>query len=264
MAYEAAKKITIKTPEQIEGIRNSGKLAAATLAYLKQFVQPGVTTMFLDKKCREFVFDHQALPATLHYKSFPAACCTSVNDVVCHGIPNNNTILREGDILNIDVTTIYGGYFGDTCTMFKVGEISDYASNLLKVAKTCLDEGVKQCYSGNKLSNIGKAIEKYAKSQGCSVVFEFCGHGVGLRFHEEPEVSHNSETQQDYILKPGMVFTVEPMINAGKARTKIDKWDQWTARTIDGKLSAQYEHTLCITDAGPDLLTADMEKLVEF
>ncbi|MCX6188296.1 MAG: type I methionyl aminopeptidase [Bacteroidetes bacterium] len=264
MAYESAQKIVIKTPEQIEGIRKSGALAAATLAYLKPFVQPGVTTIFLDKKCKEFVLDHHALPATLYYKTFPASCCTSVNDVVCHGVPNNTTILREGDILNIDVTTIYNGYFGDTCTMFKVGNISEYASNMLKIAKTCLDEGVKQCYSGNKLSNIGKSIEKYARSQGCSVVFEFCGHGVGLSFHEEPEVSHNSETHRDAILKPGMVFTIEPMINAGKARTKIDKWDHWTARTIDGKLSAQYEHTICITESGYELLTGDMEKLVEF
>ena len=264
MAYDSAKKITIKTPEQIEGIRKSGKLATDTLAYLKQFVQPGVTTAFIDKKCTEFVREHQAIPATLYYKNFPASCCTSVNDVVCHGVPNNKTILREGDILNIDVTPIYKGYFGDTCVMYKVGEISDYASNLLKIAKNCLDEGIKQCYNGNHLSNIGKAIEKYARSQGCSVVFEFCGHGVGLSFHEEPEVSHNSESSTDAVLKPGMVFTVEPMINAGKARTKIDKWDNWTARTIDGKLSAQYEHTICITEAGPDLLTVEMEKLVEF
>lgn len=264
MAHESARKIIIKTPEQIEGIRQSGALAASTLAYLKPLVQPGVTTMFLDKKCKEYVLDHQALPATLHYKSFPSSCCTSVNDVVCHGVPSNKVILREGDILNIDVTTIFNGYFGDTCTMFKVGEISEYSSNMLKIAKTCLDEGVKQCFPGNKLSNIGKSIEKYARAQGCSVVFEFCGHGVGLRFHEEPEVSHNSETHQDAILRPGMIFTVEPMINAGKARTKIDKWDNWTARTIDGKLSAQYEHTILITDESHELLTGDMEKLVEF
>jgi methionyl aminopeptidase len=264
MAYDSIRKVIIKTPEQIEGIRKSGKLAASTLAYLKQFVQPGVTTAFIDKKCNEFVRDHHALPATLYYKNFPASCCTSVNDVVCHGVPDNRTILRDGDILNIDVTTIYKGYFGDTCCMFKVGEISDYASNMLRTAKSCLDEGIKQCYSGNKLSNIGKAIEKQAHSKGCSVVFEFCGHGVGLSFHEEPEVSHNSETHHDLILKPGMVFTVEPMINAGKARTKIDKRDNWTARTIDGKLSAQYEHTLCITETGPDLLTREMEDIVEF
>jgi len=265
MANDSNRKIIIKTPEQIAGIRESGKLAASTLAYLKPLVQPGITTAYLDKKCKEFIFDHQALPATLHYHSFPSSCCTSINDVVCHGIPDNKTVLRDGDILNIDVTTIYNGYFGDTCTMFKVGEVSAYASNLMKVAKCCLDEGLKQCYNGNRLSNIGKAIEKHARANGCSVVFEFCGHGVGLSFHEEPEVCHNSETNRDYTLKPGMVFTVEPMINAGKARTKIDKWDNWTARTIDGKLSAQYEHTLCITESGgPEILTLEMEDLVEF
>lgn len=254
----------IKTQEQIEGIRKAGALSVAALKYLKPFIKPGVTTQHLDRLCDAFLREHHALPATLHYNNFPASCCTSINDVVCHGVPNGKTYLKEGDIINVDVTAILDGYFGDTCVMFKVGEISEYASGLLKVAKHCLDEGIKQCYAGNKLSNIGKAIEKYAHANQCSVVFEFCGHGVGLKFHEEPEVSHTSDIHRDYVLKPGMVFTIEPMINAGKARTKIDKWDGWTARTIDGKLSAQYEHTLCITDNGPDLLTAGMEELVEF
>jgi methionyl aminopeptidase len=264
MAFQGKQKVIVKTPEQVEGIRRSGALAVETLAYLKQFVQPGVNTWTLNQKCDEYVRDHEALPATLHYNKFPASCCVSPNDVVCHGVPNKKTWLREGDILNIDVTTILDGYFGDTCVMFKVGEISDYASKLMRTAKECLDEGLKQCRAGNKLSQIGKAIEKHARANSCSVVFEFCGHGVGLRFHEEPEVSHTSETHQDIILKPGMVFTVEPMINAGKARTRIDKLDGWTARTIDGKLSAQYEHTVCITDGDVDILTKGMENLVEF
>lgn len=250
--------IPIKTQEQIEGIRSSCQLSIETLKYLKQFVNPGVSTAFINSKCDEYLRSHQALPATLNYHNFPASCCTSVNDVVCHGVPNENTILREGDILNIDVTSILNGYFGDTCTMFKVGEVTPYAQNLLDVAKTCLDMGVKECYPGNHLGNIGYAINKYAIENGCSVVFEFCGHGVGLFFHEEPEVSHIAPRNSGPILKPGMVFTIEPMINAGKARTKVDRKDGWTARTIDGKLSAQYEHTVCITETGVDVLTSGL------
>ena len=247
--------IPIKTQEQIEGIRKSCQLSIETLKYLQQFVIPGVSTAFINKKCDEFLRSHQALPATLNYHNFPASCCTSVNDVVCHGVPNDSTILREGDILNIDVTAILDGYFGDTCTMFKVGEVTPYAQNLLNISQTCLELGVKECYPGNQLGNIGYAINKYATENGCSVVFEFCGHGVGLAFHEEPEVSHIAPKNSGPILKPGMVFTIEPMINAGKARTKVDRKDGWTARTIDGKLSAQYEHTVCITETGVDVLT---------
>ncbi|MDX5319580.1 MAG: type I methionyl aminopeptidase [Bacteroidota bacterium] len=246
--------IIIKTPEQIEGIRKSSVLAAQTLKYLEQFVQPGITTEYIDKKCEEFVRDHGAKAATKGYNGFPASCCTSPNDVICHGIPGKYE-LRDGDILNIDVTTILDGYFGDTCKMYEVGTVSDYAKKLMAVTKECLYVGIKECYPGNYLGNIGYEINKLASSHGYSTVYEFCGHGVGLRFHEEPEVSHIAQKNTGPVLKAGMIFTIEPMINAGKARAKIDRKDGWTARTIDGKLSAQYEHTILVTDTKPEALT---------
>lgn len=246
--------ITIKTAEQIEGIRKSSILAAETLKYLAQFVQPGTTTGYIDMKCEEYVKDHGASAATKGYNGYPASCCTSVNDVICHGIPGKYE-LRNGDILNIDVTTILNGYFGDTCKMYEVGTVNDYAKKLMQVTKECLRIGIAQCYPGNHLGNIGFEINKLAVSHGYSTVYEFCGHGVGLRFHEEPEVPHVAPKNSGPVLKEGMIFTVEPMINAGKARAKIDRKDGWTARTIDGKLSAQYEHTVLITADKPIALT---------
>lgn len=246
--------IVIKTPEQIEGIRKSSILAAQTLKYLEQFVQPGITTGLIDQKCEEFIRDHGATAATKGYNGFPASCCTSVNEVICHGIPGKYE-LRDGDILNIDVTTILDGYFGDTCKMYEVGNVSDYAKKLMEVTKQCLYIGIKECVPGNYLGNIGYEINKLATSHGYSTVYEFCGHGVGLKFHEEPEVSHIAPQNSGPVLQAGMVFTIEPMINAGKARAKIDRKDGWTARTIDGKLSAQYEHTIVITNDKPIALT---------
>ncbi len=254
--------IIIKTEEQIEGIRKSSVLAAQTLKYLEQFVQPGVTTEYIDRKCEEFIRDHGAVPATKGYNGFPASCCTSPNDVICHGIPGKYE-LRDGDILNIDVTTILNGYFGDTCKMYEVGEVSDYARRLIDATKECLRIGIAQCVPGNHLGNIGYEINKYATSLGYSVVYEFCGHGIGMKFHEEPEVAHTAPKNSGPKLKPGMVFTVEPMINAGKARSKIDKRDGWTARTIDGKLSAQFEHTILVTDNKPIALT-DIDGEMQF
>ncbi len=246
--------IVIKTEEQIDGIRKSSVLAAQTLDYLAQFCIPGNTTALINQKCEEFIRDHGALAATKGYKGFPASCCTSVNDVICHGIPGPY-ILREGDILNVDVTTILNGYFGDTCRMYSIGEVSPYAQRLMDVTKECLRVGFNQCFEGNFLGNIGYEINKLATMNGYSVVYEFCGHGVGLRFHEDPEVPHTAAKDSGPKLKAGMVFTVEPMINAGKARAKIDRKDGWTARTIDGKLSAQYEHTILVTSGKPEALT---------
>ncbi len=246
--------IKIKTPEQIEGIRKSSRLAAETLKYLEQFVVPGTKTSFIDKKCEEFVRDNGAIPATKGYKGFPASCCISPNDVICHGIPGSYE-LKWGDIVNIDVTTILGGYFGDTCKMYPVGEISEYAQRLIDVTKQCLMIGREQCFPGNHFGNIGYNINQFAISQGYSVVYEFCGHGVGIKFHEDPEVAHIAPKNSGKIMEPGMIFTIEPMINAGKARSKVDKNDGWTARTIDGKLSAQFEHTILVTQTGCEALT---------
>lgn len=246
--------ILIKTPEQIEGIRKSSQLAARTLKHLEQFVQPGVKTIDIDAECERFVRANGAIPATKGYKGFKHSCCISPNDVICHGVPNDY-VIQHGDIVNIDVTTILNGYYGDTCKMYLVGEVSEYARNLVEATKKCLHLGMEQCFPGNHLGNVGYHIAQYAESLNYSVVYEFCGHGVGVKFHEDPEVPHIADKNTGPILKPGMIFTVEPMINAGKARAKIDRKDNWTARTIDGKLSAQFEHTLLITETGCEALT---------
>jgi methionyl aminopeptidase len=247
-------KIILKTPEQIEGIRKSSQLAAATLNMITGYVKEGVTTDFLNGICAQFMRDHHAVPATLNYHGYPKETCISVNEVVCHGIPGKYA-LRYGDILNIDVTTILNGYYGDTSKMYTVGEITPHAQKLIDVTKECLRLGIKECYPGNQVGNIGYEINKYAVANGFSVVYEFCGHGVGLRFHEEPEVCHVAEKDSGPVMQAGMTFTIEPMINAGKARTKTDKLDGWTARTIDGKLSAQFEHTILVTETVADVLS---------
>jgi methionyl aminopeptidase len=246
--------IIIKTPEQIEGIRKSSRLAAETLKFLETHVKPGITTLALNDLAEKFMRDNGAIPATKGYKGYKHASCVSPNDVVCHGVPNDYE-LKWGDILNVDVTTILDGYYGDTCKMYAVGEISEYAQKLMDVTRECLRKGLEQCFPGNHLNNIGYHISEHAHKNGYSVVYEFCGHGVGLKFHEDPEVSHIAEQNTGPLLKPGMIFTIEPMINAGKARCKVDRKDGWTARTIDGKLSAQYEHTVLITESGYEALT---------
>ncbi len=246
--------IILKSPEQIEGIRKSSALAAQTLKYLEQFVKPGVKTIDIDKKAEEFIRDHGAIPATKGYRGYKHSTCISPNDVVCHGVPNDYE-LAFGDIVNIDVTTILDGYYGDTCKMYAVGEISEYAQKLVDTTRECLHLGMQQCFPGNHLGNVGFHIAQHAQSNGYSVVYEFCGHGVGIKFHEDPEVAHIANKNSGPLLKPGMTFTIEPMINAGKARCKVDRKDGWTARTIDGKLSAQFEHTILITQTGFEALT---------
>ncbi len=246
--------IKIKTPEQIEGIRASSKLAAATLKYIEPFVKPGVTTLELDTLIEKFVRDNGALPATKGYKGYKHASCISPNDVVCHGVPNA-TVLQDGDIVNIDVTTILNGFYGDTCKMYYVGTPRDYAQKLVDTTKECLRLGMAECKPGAHLGNVGYAIAEHAHKHGYSVVYEFCGHGVGIKFHEEPDVPHIADKNTGPVLKAGMIFTIEPMINAGKARCKIDRKDGWTARTIDGRLSAQFEHTILITETGCEALT---------
>lgn len=246
--------IIIKTAEQIEGIRKSSQLAAKTLKHLEQFVKPGITTLELDAIADAFIAEHGAKAATKGYKGYKHATCISPNDVVCHGVPNDY-VVKDGDIINIDVTCILDGYYGDTCRMYEVGNVSDYAKRLVQVTKECLRLGINECKPGNHLGNIGYVINEHAVKHGYSVVFEFCGHGVGIRFHEDPQVDHVAKKNTGPVLRPGMTFTIEPMINAGKARCKVDRKDGWTARTIDGKLSAQFEHTLLITEDGVEALT---------
>lgn len=248
-------RIRIKTPEQIEGIRKSCKLAARTLDYAEQFVEAGINTEFIDDKIEEFILSHGAIPATKGYNGYPKSSCISPNNVICHGIPSKNTILKEGDILNIDITTILDGYYGDTSRMFSVGEVSKEAEELMDVAWRCLDLAIEQVKPGNRFGNIGFVISRLAKAKGYSVVYEFCGHGVGIEFHEEPQVDHTSRRNTGPVMKPGMIFTIEPMINQGRPKADIDKVDGWTARTIDNKLSAQFEHTILITPNGYEVLT---------
>lgn len=251
---DTSSKIIIKNKEQIEGIRLSSQLAAKTLIAVAPFVKEGVSTGYLNQVCAEFMRDNGAKPATLGYHGYPKESCISVNDVICHGIPGPYE-LRDGDIVNIDVTTILNDFYGDTSKMYEVGEVSAHAKKLIQVTRECLRIGIEQSVSGNHLGNIGYHINKHAVAHGYSTVYEFCGHGIGLKFHEEPEVCHIDEKDTGPILKPGMIFTIEPMINAGKARAKVDKKDGWTARTIDGKLSAQFEHTILVTDGVADVLT---------
>jgi methionyl aminopeptidase len=246
--------IIIKSEEQIEGIRKSSKLAAETLKYLEEFIKPGITTREIDLIAEKFIESHGAKAATKGYKGYKHSTCISPNDVVCHGVPNDY-VVKDGDIINVDVTCIIDGYYGDTCRMYEVGNVSEYAKKLVRVAKECLHLGMAECKPGAHLGNIGFVINEHAVKNGYSVVFEFCGHGVGVRFHEDPQVDHIAKKNTGPILRPGMTFTIEPMINAGKARCKVDRKDGWTARTIDGKLSAQFEHTLLITDDGCEALT---------
>ena len=248
-------KIIIKTSEQIEGIRQSSQLAGLTLKYISEFVKPGVSTEFLDQKIEEYIVAHGAVPATKGYNGFPKSSCISPNEVVCHGIPSGKVTLKEGDILNIDITTILNGYYGDTSRMFCIGEVSEKARKLIETTKHCLELGIQQVKPGNYFGNIGFVISRYAKAQGYSVVYEFCGHGVGLQFHEEPQVDHTSRRNTGPIMQPGMIFTIEPMINEGRPTTRVDKADGWTARTVDNRLSAQFEHTILVTPTGFEVLT---------
>jgi len=247
--------IIIKTPEQIEGIRKSSKVAAEALQIIKPYIKEGVSTEYLDNILNQFMRDNGATAATLGYHGYPKSSCISVNEVVCHGIPSADTILKPGDILNIDVTTILNGFFGDTSMMYSIGEISESASKLIEATKHSMNLGIQQVAAGNRFGNIGFAISRYIQMHGYSVVYEFCGHGVGLEMHEDPQVEHSSRRNTGAVMKPGMIFTIEPMINEGKPRTKIDKNDGWTARTIDGKLSAQFEHTILVTETGFEVLT---------
>lgn len=246
--------IYLKNYKQVEGIRKSSMLAAQTLKHIATFVKAGVTTGFLNDEAERFIRENGAIPAPLGYRGYPKATCVSVNEVICHGIPSDR-VLKDGDILNVDVTTILDGYYGDTSTMFAVGEISSDAKKLLEVAKQCLHIGVQQVKPGNYLGNIGYEINRYAVKNGCSVVYQFCGHGTGLEFHEDPQICHVADRNTGMKLRKGMIFTIEPMINLGHPDAIINEADGWTASTIDGSLSAQYEHTVLVTPKGVEILT---------
>jgi methionyl aminopeptidase len=244
----------IKTPEAIDKIRTASRLAASVLDMIRPHVQAGITTDELNTICHDYIVNTlEAIPAPLHYKGFPKSICTSVNYVVCHGIPGDR-VLKDGDILNIDVTVIKDGFHGDTSVMFTVGEIPPYARRLVKITRECLYLGISQVKPGAHLGDIGYAIQRYAEKNNYSVVREFCGHGIGEAFHEDPQVLHFGTPHTGLELKENMVFTIEPMINAGKAAIKILK-DGWTAITKDHKLSAQWEHTIRVTENSAEILT---------
>ncbi len=247
--------IIIKNKEQIEGIRRSSKLAAKLLQETSCLIKPGINTELLNTFAHNFILKHQAIPAPLNYNGFPKSICTSINDVVCHGIPSPQDILKEGDIINIDVTTILDGYYGDTSATYAVGKISSQSQKLVNVAQESLSKSIKALSPGKFLNDcVGKVIQPFAQQNGFSVVKDLGGHGVGLQFHEDPFVFH-FDCPQNIILKPGMIFTIEPMINAGDWPIYIDSDDGWTIRTKDNSLSAQFEHTILITDSGHEVLT---------
>jgi methionyl aminopeptidase len=255
--YKKKYNILLKNQKQIEGIRHASRTAAKILNILCKEVKPGVTTSHLDKLSRELHRLLNATPAPLGYGNppFPASICTSLNDVICHGIPDDRP-LQEGDILNIDVTSIVDGYYGDLSRMCIVGSCTEEAKRVIQASYEGLKAAINVAKPGTKLSMIGQAIQTVADAAHCSVVHQFVGHGVGVFFHEEPAVYHYAhKTKNDIILQPGMTFTIEPMINIGLSDAVIDKNDKWTARTIDGSLSAQFEHTILITPTGNEILT---------
>ncbi len=246
--------VTIKTPGEIEKMRVAGRLAAEVLEMIEPHVRPGVTTEELDRLCHDYIVnEQQAIPAPLNYKGFPKSICTSINHVVCHGIPNDKP-LKEGDIVNLDITVIKDGYFGDTSKMFLVGKVPEWAVRLCQVTQECLYKGISVVRPGARLGDVGEIIQKHAEKNGYSVVREYCGHGIGNVFHEEPQVLHYGRAGTGLELKAGMTFTIEPMINQGRYETRL-LGDGWTAITKDRKLSAQYEHTLLVTETGCEILT---------
>lgn len=247
-------KPTVKTEEQIEGIRKSSVLAANTLKYAGKMIQPGMRSELLDALVYEYIKDAGATPATLGYGGFPASSCISVNEVVCHGIPDKREF-RDGDIVKVDIATILDGYFGDNCATFAIGEVSDDAKKVMRVAEECLYKGIEVVKPDRHLNDIANAITRHAVSEGCSVVYEYAGHGVGLQFHEAPNVSHAAVRPRGPKMKSGWIFTIEPMINLGDPETLLNEADGWTVTTKDGSLSAQFEHTILLTDTGCEILT---------
>jgi len=247
-------KIKIHTPEDFEGMRRAGRLAAECLDMLLPHVKPGVTTDELDRLAREFVLDHGALPACLGYRGYGHTLCISPNHVVCHGIPGERT-LREGDIINIDVTVIVDGWHGDTSRMYGVGAVGTRARRLVDVTYEALDKGLAAIKPGATFGDIGHAIQTYVEAMRCSVVRDFCGHGVGRVFHDSPNVLHFGRPGSGEVLQPGMFFTVEPMVNLGKHQVKLLS-DGWTAVTRDKSLSAQCEHSVGVTETGVEIFTA--------
>ncbi|MEZ5540941.1 MAG: type I methionyl aminopeptidase [Pseudomonadota bacterium] len=246
--------VTIKTPDEIEKMRVAGRLAGEVLRMIRPYVQPGVTTDELDRICHDYIVDvQQAIPAPLNYRGFPKSICTSVNHVVCHGIPGDKK-LKKGDMVNVDITVIKDGFHGDTSKIFFAGEPTVAAQRLARISHECMRIGIDMVRPGVQLGDIGHAIQTHAESQHCSIVREYCGHGIGREFHEDPQVLHYGKPGTGLRLEAGMTFTIEPMVNAGKRFTRLLP-DGWTVVTKDHSLSAQWEHTILVTPDGHEVLT---------
>ncbi|MBS0184848.1 MAG: type I methionyl aminopeptidase [Proteobacteria bacterium] len=245
--------IPLHLPSDYEGMRKAGRLAAEVLDYITPYVKPGITTEHLDSLCHAFIIDHKAIPAPLGYKGFPKSICTSLNHVVCHGIPGPRTLIK-GDILNIDVTVILEGWHGDTSRMFYVGDVGIKAQRLVEVTYAAMMRGISKIRPGSTIGDIGHAIQSYVEENKYSVVRDFCGHGIGQFFHGPPTILHYGEKEAGIVLKEGMFFTVEPMVNAGRYAVKVLS-DGWTAVTRDQSLSAQFEHTVGVTKTGVEIFT---------
>lgn len=246
----------IKNEEQIKGIKEAAIVNNGLLDYIEAHIKAGMTTQDIDDLAVEFLVAHNATSADLNYQGYPKSICTSVNDVVCHGIPSSKVTLKNGDIVNVDATTCYNGYYADASRMYMIGEVSDNAKRLVEATKKCLEIGISAVKPwASTIADIGEAIEKYAHEQGYSVVEEFTGHGVGLKMHENPYVFHYKPNEKTELIVPGMVFTIEPMINEGKKGIYIDSDNGWEVRTKDHKLSAQVEHTILVTETGVEILS---------
>jgi methionyl aminopeptidase len=253
--YEVPSKDMIKTPEQIIGIRQASKINTAVLDAVAAKIKAGMSTDDINTIVYESTLAHGAVPAPLNYEGFPKSVCTSINEEICHGIPDANVILKSGDIVNVDVTTIYNGFYGDASRMFMIGKVTPQKKNLVLITKECLRRGVEAAKPWHFIGDIGAAVSSFAHKHGYSVVKEFGGHGVGLQMHEEPFISHVGKKNTGMLLVPGMVFTIEPMINMGRPELYVDSANDWTALTEDGKPSAQWEHTILITESGQEILT---------
>ncbi|MCR8744686.1 methionyl aminopeptidase [Romboutsia lituseburensis] len=254
MGHEVPSHEIIKTKEQIEKIKESAKINDAVLDEVSKQIKEGMTTEDINKIVHDFTISKGAVPAPLNYGGFPKSVCTSINDEICHGIPSKNTVLKDGDIINVDVSTIYNGYYSDASRMFMIGNVSEEAKRLVEVTKECLYKGIEAIKPWGKLGDIGYAVQQHAQKNGYSVVEEFGGHGIGLQFHEDPFVYHYGSANEGMVLVPGMIFTIEPMINQGTCDLYIDAENEWTSYTEDGKLSAQWEHMVLVTEDGVEIL----------
>lgn len=245
----------LKTKGQIEGIRESSKINIAVLDYVARHIREGMTTEAIDRMVYEETTRLGGIPAPLHFDGYPKSICTSINAQVCHGIPSEDVILKNGDVVNVDASTIYKGYFSDSSRMFCIGEVSEEAARLVRVARECMEKGIEQVKPWSFLGDMAEAVHSHALENGCSVVRDIGGHGIGLEFHEEPFVSYVTKKGTEMLMVPGMVFTIEPMVNLGTDEIYIDDGNGWTAYTEDGKLSAQWEVTVLVTEDGHEILT---------